>query len=169
MHHAAQAEKILGQTWTLTGGEIDYLLPDSKMRNWYAQSIGRIAKSHWQDVATLPELSSGIPLGAPGDFPSKWTVDELNLSCLLRLADAAQIDDRRADILVTPHRQPQGESLAHWQFQERLMAVQVVDRRLVFNSSNPFPITMSSAWWNALDAVKMIDNELRKWIISALI
>ena len=162
MHHAAQAEKILSQTWTLTSGETDYLLPDSKMRNWYGQAIGRIAKSHWQDVASLPEIFSGIPLGAPGDFPPDWTVDELKIACLLRLADAAQIDDRRADILLTPHRQPQGESLAHWQFQERLMAVQVVDRRLVFNSANPFPITMSTAWWNAFDAVKMIDEELRK-------
>lgn len=162
MHHASQAEKIMGQTWELTNGEPDFLLPDAQMRNWYGQAIGRIAKSHWQDVSALPEIFSGIPLGAPGDFPSDWTVDELKLACLLRLADAAQIDDRRANLLLTPHRQPQGDSLAHWQFQERLMAVQVVDRRLVFNSANPFPVTLSAAWWNAFDAITMIDDELRK-------
>lgn len=162
LHHAEQAGQILSQAWQLTNGETNFLLPDAKLRNWYGKAIGRIARSHWQDVSELPAALPEVPMGAPGDFPSDWSVDELKLACLLRLADAAQIDDRRADILLTTHRQPQGDSLAHWQFQERLMSVQVIDHRLFFSSTVPFPEEMSDAWWTAFDAAQMIDRELRK-------
>jgi hypothetical protein len=160
-NHARQAREIVSAAWTLGDGTTEYLLSDAKMRAWYGDLIGEIAKSHWADVDVLPERFPSEYGALPG-FPTEWTVDATKLACLLRMADAIQIDGRRADPLHTPHRNPQGESLAHWQFQEKLLTAQVVDGRLVFSSATSFGSDRIEAWWTAFDMIRMIDAELRK-------
>ncbi|TFD54548.1 hypothetical protein E3T55_03785 [Cryobacterium frigoriphilum] len=159
--HAQQAGNILSQTWDVSNGQPEYLLPDTQLRHFYGEVIGKIAKSHWSDVSRLPQELPGILGPIPG-FPPEWTVNATKLACVLRLADAIHIDARRANPLQTPHRNPQGASLAHWQFQERLLTPQLEDQRLVFTSSEAFGVEISDAWWLAYDTVKMIDSELRR-------
>lgn len=161
-HHAEQAESILTEHWKLTNGEDFYLLEDSELRHWYGMLIGRIGRSHWQDVDSLPELFPQ-QLGALARLAAPaWTINALKLACILRIADAAQIDARRADPMHTPFRLPQGESMDHWKFQERLLYPQVHEGRLVYTSSESFAMEMANAWWLCFDSVRMIDTELRK-------
>ncbi len=160
-NHALQAENILQQQFTLTSGEAFYLLPDAELRLRYGRIIGQLGRSHWVDVDKLSGMFA-TTLGVPGDFPPEWTVDGLKLACILRLADAAQIDARRASPLHTPHRQPQGESLDHWRFQERMFSPQIKSGRLVYTSSVSYDLSLADSWWLAFDTVKMIDLELKR-------
>lgn len=160
-HHAGQAEKVLSQAWRLTSGQEIYLLPDTELRHWYGGLIGRLAQSHWRDIDELDGLFAKMR-GAPPNLPPTWTIDPLKLACLLRVADAAQIDARRADPLHTPFRQPQGTSREHWLFQERMLHPQVQNNRLVYSSSIEFSVDQAPSWWLAFDTVQMIDRELRQ-------
>lgn len=161
-NHAKQAETLMTQEWKLSNGQSTYLIADDQVRNWYSRSIGRVAKSHWCDVSRLEESVQNFTSGAPGGLPPDWTVDELKIACLLRLADAINIDNRRANILLTPHRQPTGISRTHWKFQEKMNAPHVVDKRIIFNTSSPFSVEEIDEWWMAFDTVRGVDAELRQ-------
>lgn len=160
--HAKQAEEIVNTHWKLSNGQEFYLIADNRLRFHYGTLIGRIARSHWIDVDDLPAMFQATPVGSPPGYPSSWTVDPLKLACLLRLADAIQIDGRRADPLHTPHRDPQGVSRDHWLFQERMLMPQCIDGRVVYTSVAPLGAEKSSAWWLAFDTAQMIDAELRR-------
>ena len=159
--HAEQAENVVSESWQLTNDEHYYLLENSQLRHWYGQLIGQLGRSHWMDVETLPTLFS-TPLGKMPQLAADWTVDALKLACILRTADASQIDGRRADPMHTPFRNPQGLSRDHWVFQERMFHPQRDNDRLVFTSSNRFQWKHSGAWWLAYDTTKMVNDELRK-------
>lgn len=158
--HAEQALVVLKQEWTLTNGESFYLLADPELRLFFGETIGKIARSHWQDVS---ELQSSMPasLGAPASLPANWHVDPLKLACLLRVADAAQVDSRRADALHTPHRNPVGESKTHWVFQERMLRPILQEDRLLYTAGRAFGPEDAEAWWLAFDTVGMIHRELQ--------
>lgn len=160
-HHAEQAERIVTQQWSLSNHESFYLLEDSELRLWYGQLIGRLGRSHWQDVESLPD-TFGQALGAAAKLPTDWTVDPLKLAGILRCVDAAQIDARRADPMHTPFRRPQGDSLNHWLFQERMLYPQLQNDRLSYTSSTRFSAEQASAWWLAYDTIQMVDGELDK-------
>lgn len=160
-HHAQEAENMLKKEWHLSSGEPFYLLSSPELRHWYGEVIGKIARSHWLDVQDL-EAYLPAPFGAPASLPSAWTVDPLKVACILRLADASQIDSRRAHPLQTPFRQPQGESRAHWEFQERMLLPHEKQGRIIFTSSQSFDASKAEAWWLAYDTVQMINNELQR-------
>ncbi|UGT71564.1 ATP-binding protein [Nocardia gipuzkoensis] len=161
LHHAEQAGEIVGREWALTNGQKFYLIADSRLRFWYGDLVGKIAYSHWSSVDELPEMFPST-LGAPPGYPSEWTIDPIKLACVMRLADATQIDARRADPLHTPHRNPQGISLDHWKFQERMFNPQIIGNRMVYTSAAALEYKDVEAWWLAYDTAKMIDAELRK-------
>jgi hypothetical protein len=160
-HHAAQAERVVSQEWKLSNGQSFYLLADTELRHWYGELIGRIGRSHWRGVEELPEEFNST-FGSPPGLPTEWTVDAVKVACILRVADAAQVDARRADPLHTPFRQPQGSSLPHWEFQERMLHPILHKDRLMYTSTVPFPREQAVAWWLGFDTVQMIDQELRK-------
>jgi hypothetical protein len=159
--HAKQAEQIVKASWNMSDGSSVYLLADPLLRRFYGPVIGRIARSHWTDVSLLPET---LPqeLGPGPAFPIDWTVNSVKLACILRLADAINVDARRASPLHTPHRLPQGTSVEHWDFQERLLKPQIRDKRVYFTSGEGFDVDRSQAWWLAYDSVTLIDSELRR-------
>ncbi|WP_428981592.1 HD domain-containing protein [Nonomuraea composti] len=66
------------------------------MRSTFGQLIGKIAASHWWDIERVASEFYTVEIGAPVNCPDEWTVDALKLACLLRLADAAHLDARRA-------------------------------------------------------------------------
>lgn len=159
--HAEQAARILSESWKLTNGDQLFLLPDTTLRLFYGECIGKVARSHWVDVAALPDKLP-MPLGPIPGFPAAWEVSPVKVACILRLADALNVDASRAHPLHTPHRQPQAESLVHWQAQERLLAATVRDRRVYFSSGSSFTPERSDAWWLTYDAARMVDSELRR-------
>jgi hypothetical protein len=118
--HARQAERLPVTVWPGhdASASSEYLIQDSDLRAYYGRPIGRVAASHWLNVADLEHLPP--ILGAGPGLPADWTVDPWKIACVLRVADAAHIDHRRAPRWLRTLLRPGGESGKHWTFQERL-------------------------------------------------
>lgn len=159
--HAKHAEKLALVSWSNKDVKNIYLIENTELRESYGSVMGLIAHSHWWPVE---ELENKLPrtLGAPGIFPSNWTIDPGKLACILRIADAIQIDDRRAPSFLRTIRKPSGFSDSHWNFQQKLYQPRLERNRLVFTSKAPFPISEVESWWICYDTLLMIDNELKE-------
>ncbi|WP_164997119.1 HD domain-containing protein [Clostridium minihomine] len=157
--HAKQAEKLALISWTDKENNQIYLMDNYELREAYGRIIGLIAYSHWWKVDELEDKFNSI-LGAPGMFPPIWTIDPLKLACVLRIADAVQIDDRRAPNLLRTVRDLSDVSDSHWNFQRKLYQPRLERNKLVFTSKTPFTINEVESWWVCHDTLKMIDEEL---------
>src|SRR3546814_17071673 len=94
-----------------------FIIEDQQIRNFYGQKIGKIAYSHWWSIARVDEELSGT-LGALPDV-TNCTVDLLKVACLLRVADAMHLDQRRAPAFDFALIQPTGISAAHWKLERK--------------------------------------------------
>lgn len=159
--HAKHAEKLALVSWKHKESENIYLIENITLREAYGSVIGLIAHSHWWAVEDL-EQKLPKTLGAPGVFPSDWTIDPGKLACILRIADAIQIDDRRAPSFLRTIRKPSGFSDLHWKYQQKLYQPRLERSRLVFTSKSPFAISEVENWWLCYDTLLMIDNELKE-------
>ncbi len=160
--HAEQAARLSLASWTEERSGTRYQLIDhTDIRKSLGELVGRVAQSHHWPVSRLarefPET-----LGAPGWCPRSWELDPLKVACLLRLADASHLDARRAPGFLRALRQPRGVSDSHWAFQERLLKPRLEAQRLIFSSSSKFPEEEAPAWWLCLDALTLVDRELRQ-------
>jgi hypothetical protein len=159
--HAAHAERLPTTRWKIADGQEMFLLDDVDLRTVYGPSIGRIAYSHWWSIDRLAREIGGI-LGAPVWCPPEWTVDREKIACILRAADAAHLDERRAPRFLQAVRRPAGESGDHWTFQGRLQRPRLATDRLVYTSGQPFEPNSAGAWWLCCDALRLVDRELRQ-------
>lgn len=159
--HAKNAEKLALISWKDKSNQDIFLIENTELRESYGSAIGLIAHSHWWAVE---ELESKLPkiLGAPGIFPPTWTIDSIKLACILRIADATQIDDRRAPSFLRTIRKPSKYSDIHWNFQQKLYQPRLERNRLVYTSKSPFSIKEVDSWWICHDTLQMIDNELKE-------
>lgn len=155
--HAEQALDLARLTF---GPDDTYLVVDEQVRESFAHIAGLLAASHWWPISKLRELADKNL--AVAELPAEWEVDVLKLACLLRLADYAHLDSRRAPKLRRLQQQPQGESLLHWNFQGRLARAQTDGSRLRFRSFTPFGRDEADAWWLAADMLSAVDDELRQ-------
>jgi len=157
--HAAQAEVIAEQEWRTPSGEQRFLIEDADLRAFYGPTIGQIAHSHWWSVQKLEqELSEDL-----GAFASRTRslVDRVKLGCLLRIADALNLDSRRAPRFLRMLTKPSAVSSLHWDFQERLARPHVELDAVVFTTGQPFGLSETEAWWLAYDTINAVDRELR--------
>lgn len=159
MLHARQAEKLANISWKTNNNEF-FLIQNSDLRQSYGRIIGLIAYSHWWSVEELESKFNSALLGAPGIFPQDWTIDPLKLACIVRIADAIQIDDRRAPIFLKGLRKPSGYSEKHWIFQQKLYQPTLERGRIAFSSKSPFTIEEVDSWWICYDTLRMINEEL---------
>jgi hypothetical protein len=108
--HAKHAEELVTTTWRLPDnkGELR-LLEDQELRSAFGQSIGRIAYSHHWDIERAGTQLRGRT-GSALDLPATWTLHEVKVACLLRCADAAHIDHRRAPSMLYALTSPKGIS-----------------------------------------------------------
>ncbi|MGG4093469.1 HD domain-containing protein [Paenibacillus lautus] len=159
--HAKHAENLAQVSWTGTDKNKYYLIENSELRESYGKLIGQIAHSHWWSIE---ELQDKLPtkLGAPGMFPQDWTVDPIKLACLLRVADACHIDDRRAPGFLRAVRKPSSYADKHWAFQQKLYQPRLERGRVVYTSKSPFRIEEVDSWWLCYETLKLIDSELRE-------
>lgn len=160
--HAKHAEKLVSD---VTFGSSRFrLLQDDDLREAYGRIIGIIAYSHWWNVGDLQNLRDEN-LGPPVWCGARdWTIDALKLACLMRTADAAQIDARRAPPFLQALRRPDGLSERHWNFQRRISTKPTLapgGDRLRFTSSSSFPRSEADSWWLCYDTLSMVDRELR--------
>ena len=158
--HAKQAEVLAKQGWVSENGETVYLIDEPELRYFYGETIGQIAHSHWWPLPRVEqELSEDL-----GAFPSrtKSLIDRIKLACLLRIADALHIDQRRAPRFLRALTRPQCESALHWTFQEKLALPHIEHEAVVFTSGAPFEIFEADAWWMAYDMISDINRELQE-------
>lgn len=154
--HAKQAETLARNK---LAGE-NYLIEDSDIRNYYGRNIGLIAHSHWWSISKL-EAEFGRPVQPAPWCPSGWTLDPLKVAAILRVADFAHIDGRRAPRILRRLRNPLGESDRHWCFQEKLSKPGIQVDALEYSSGEAFTREEAGAWWLAMDTLTGIDRELR--------
>lgn len=159
--HAKHAEKLASISWKNNEGKEVFLIENADLRESYGRVLGLIAHSHWWTVEEL-ENKLPKPLGAPGMFPASWMIDPVKLACILRIADAIQIDDRRAPSFLRTIRKPSKLSDNHWNFQQKLYQPRLERNRLVFTSKSPFTLDEVDSWWVCHDTLQMIDNELKE-------
>jgi hypothetical protein len=158
--HARRAESLVVDEYKYKN--IDpalYLIEDSDLRTFYGHLIGRIAHSHWWHINKLVD-EFPAEIGAMSGFPTEWRVDPLKIACALRVADACQLDKRRAPGFLFALRKPVGIAEVHWRAQQHLAAPVLKSNQLLFSSSQPFRESESDAWWLALELVSLADSEL---------
>lgn len=158
--HAENAEKLAFASYPASDGTPLFLLEDTELRQTFGTQIGRIAHSHWWSVSQLENSFPRI-IGAPHWCPPDWTVDPLKLACVLRVADAAHLDARRAPTFLKALTELSRTSEPHWRFQEKLNKPYLKVDALVFTSGATFKLSESEAWWLCLENMRMVDRELR--------
>lgn len=160
--HAEKADRLALIHWSTPGNDARfYLIENHELRTAFGSIIGKIAFSHWWPVDKVAREFSSI-MGAAAGFSQSWTVDPLKLACILRCADYAHIDERRAPAFLRALFKPEGESVNHWKFQEKLYQPRLEGDRLIYTAKSSFNIEDASAWWLCFDILNAIDNELRK-------
>jgi len=160
--HAQQAERLPSLKWPGPGqGEAEYLIQNTEVRTYYGPLIGKIAASHWWQIG---ELEQKLPatVNAGPSVPSNWTVDPVKLACILRVADAAHVDHRRAPRFLNMLVAPKGLSAIHWNFQSKLGKPSISHDALIYTSGADFDVDEAEAWWLCYDSIGLIDRELRE-------
>jgi hypothetical protein len=157
--HGAQAFGA-SQVALGAGEDKEYLFADEELRGIFGHLSGELAASHLWPVAELRRFAETYLAAA--ELPGDWKVDALKLACLLRLADYSHLDSRRAPKLRRLAQTPSGESLLHWDMQERLARATVAGSRFRYQSTRPFGRDESEAWWLAFDMLSAVDEEMRQ-------
>ena len=161
--HASNAERIIFTNFNSKhDSDPIYLVDDTELRKAFGKIIGQIAHSHHWKLSELEEQfqnTIGAP-GAPHWFPPDWTIDPLKIACVLRCADAAQIDARRAPMFLRALSELPDASNNHWVFQEKLNKPYIDGDALVFTSGPAFNMREAPAWWLCFETLRMVNREL---------
>ncbi|VVM84709.1 Chaperone protein HtpG [Pseudomonas fluorescens] len=164
--HAESAEKLAFTSFEHKKNNL-FLIEDAELRLAYGRIIGEIAHSHWWSVAEIETRFKETIGTPPWATATDWTVNPLKVACILRAADAAHLDSRRAPIFIRSFRKLNQVSELHWDFQEKLLKPYLKDDALIFTSGQSFPFAEATSWWVCLETLKMVDHELRS--IDALL
>ena len=158
--HAKQSEEIATLSWPLPTGGFVQIIEDQELRTAFGTSIGRIAHSHhWPIEKVGDDLLENFGVGTA--IPAAWSINEKKVACLLRCADAAHIDRRRAPAILFASKRPVGLSAAHWSAQYKLNKANVRDGTLTYSAGLSFSAAEAKSWWLAYDLVQLIDREIR--------
>lgn len=159
-NHAAQLGMI---GYKFDGGDEQFLIENSQIREAFGEIIGLIAQSHWWSAEELEADESLRTLASPAlpNCPALWEIDSKKLAYILRISDACQIDARRAPSLVRALRSPGGASTAHWSAQQHMCQPTVRNGAVVFTSTKSFESNQRNGWWTAYDLARIADAELR--------
>ncbi len=162
IRHSEKAAQLPLEPWKLREGEY-FLIDDTELRSWLGPIIGQIARSHGRSIRNVAQDLAGPSRSAPSNLPRGWTYDPLRIAAILRVADAAQVDDRRARPFPMAIRRPEGDSIPHWEFQSRTHGPTVDGQQLLVYSASPaFTPDVAEAWWLAWETLQMVDGEVRQ-------
>lgn len=161
--HANQARHLIKRSWMSEPSQSYYfLISDEEIRNYYSELIGEIAESHHWSSKRVYDTFLERKINAPAFFNNNaWEVDALKIAFILRTADAAHIDSRRAPTYSYSYLSPVGLSKEHWHFQNKLGRATLIDNQFLrISSGSSFSEDERTSWWLAFDTAKMINNEL---------
>ena len=156
--HAQRAIELPLVEWPAADGTREMLIQDSDLRSAYGHIIGEIAGSHWWPASELRNLQARVNAGAK--VPGAWFINPVKIACLLRVADAAHIDHRRAPRFLRALVRPTGQSHVHWAFQGKMQKPSL-DKTFLVYTGGPFDVSEAEAWWLGYDMLTAIDDELR--------
>lgn len=138
----------------------EYFISSILYRDEFAEIIGKIAKSHSCNIVFI-EREFGNFYTSPR-FPSEWSIDLKKIAYILRVSDAANIDNLRTPKTTQMISEMTGVSKNHWTFQKKLGFPKLEsDGYLIFSTNNPFNKTEQKAWWYCYNALKVLDDELK--------
>ena len=138
----------------------DYFINNTSYREEFSDIIGKIAKSHTCNINYI-EREFGSAYASP-KFPTEWTIDCQKLAYILRVADAAHLDNLRTPKSMKFIKQMPGSSKEHWSFQKKLgFPIIKNDSLLTYTSNQPFTIDEQKAWWFCINALHLLDAELK--------
>ncbi len=138
----------------------DYLIQDEKLREEFGNIIGKVAESHSYS-ASLIETEISEKYVSPS-FPKDWTIRCRRLAYLLRVVDAAHLDNIRTPKSNEAIRSLQSPSREHWTFQKKLgFPTRSNDRFLIYTSNSPFSPDEQKAWWYCHEALTSLDREIK--------
>jgi len=163
--HANQARHLIKRSWMSEPSKNYYfLISDEEIRNYYSELIGEIAESHHWSSKKVFDTFLERKINAPAFFNNNaWEVDALKIAFILRTADAAHIDSRRAPTYSYSYLSPKGISKEHWHFQNKLGRATLIDNQFLrISSGSSFSESERTSWWLAFDTAKMINNELQE-------
>lgn len=159
----AQRSVSLASMEVQAGANCFHLLPDEQLRVHLGGLIGTVAASHHWNSSSLEGRLPGTR-GALAGMPPSWTVRPILLACLLRCADATQLDQKRAPDFLYGLLRLRGLSELHWRAQNRLatpLVHQDDPHAFRFTSTVPFSAEDADAWWIAFDAIQVANKELQ--------
>lgn len=138
----------------------EYFISSSIYRDEFAEIIGKIAQSHSCNIVFI-EREFGNFYTSPR-FPSEWSIDLKKIAYILRVSDAANIDNLRTPKTIKMITEMSGDSKNHWTFQKKLGVPKLEsDGYLTFSTNNPFKKNEQKAWWYCYNALKVLDDELK--------
>ncbi len=138
----------------------DYLIQDEKLREKFGTIIGRVAESH-ANSANLIETEISEKYTSPS-FPKEWAVRCRRLAYLLRVVDAAHLDNIRTPKSIEVIKSLKSPSREHWTFQKKLgFPTRSADRFLVYTANSPFNLEEQKAWWYCHEALTSLDKEIK--------
>jgi hypothetical protein len=145
--HANRARDLPRIEWKTSNGVGYYLLEKAELRQKFGHSIGELAASHWWSHERMAQSLDRI-LAAPPPFPTEWHIDLLKVASILRVSDAAHIDERRAPGFVWALRRAVLGPLSelHWLFQNRLTQPERRGDALHYSSTSDFVSSEAEAW-----------------------
>lgn len=161
--HAEQAHKLPMVEWAIPGTtEKMHLLEDLELRLYYGDLIGEIAESHHWSVQRVVDVFGARKVAPPSFLNTSWTVDAIKIALLLRVSDAAHLDDQRAPWFLFALGQPTGISAEHWRFQAKIgQPICDASGQLLLTAGAPFNVDEKNSWWLAYDTACMVDRELK--------
>ncbi len=160
--HAVLSKELPKKEWKLNGKSL-HVLEDQEIRKVLGDKIGTISESHWWNLEKIWRefgekiVSAGLP-----NFPNEWTVNNIQIACVLRLSDYINIDYRRAPDLVFANKRLNKISELHWTFQNKLNKPLLDNKSLVFESIEPFDLKEIDAWWLAFNMISDINTEIHE-------
>lgn len=163
--HALQAEKLLEKSWIdPDNGQEIYLLEDFTLRKHFGKLIGKIAASHHWEIEDL-ELKLTAQQNTLPDYPRDWRIDPVKIACILRCADAAHIDNKRAPDFLHALLNRNGISFKHWQAQNKIAKIDIDQsdlkkETLLFTSTSEFQEKDADSWYIIYDAVNLVHKEI---------
>lgn len=142
-------------------GENQYLIENQKLREELGNMLGHIAKSHTCDINYIENEIT--PSYICPNFPTNWKINCQELALILRVCDAAHIDNLRTPKTLKMIDELSKNSKQHWTFQKKLGFPKLSnDNFLEYTTNNPFECSEQKAWWLCFQSLNILDKELKK-------